>query len=281
MSAMTSTPIHELAVETDTKLAELYHELLRHEARLIDTLDDLRRLAGQRKSHQGWNGSVREALDFVPTNEWNKSEQERLLAKRQELSTAIAQNMSENQALENVWKANGRWSRFFLVLNNNGHIHRGMSCSTTYPTTQWAWLPQLSGLTEAEAVADQGEILCSMCFPSAPIAWTSGISKVSKEAKAQREIERAARHAKQNAKLLFADGRKLSVRRGYGTHDTERITTIAAAKAYLTDTFGYYAAQYPDGQLVAAVLAERLGTTPEAELAAAEKRAANRAKRGY
>lgn len=68
-----------------------------------------------------------------------------------------------------------RWPRFFLVTNANGHIHSSMHCQTTFPTTQWAWLPNLSGLTEADAVADQGPRLCSVCFPSAPTEWTLGL----------------------------------------------------------------------------------------------------------
>lgn len=69
------------------------------------------------------------------------------------------------------------WSRFFLVTNVGGHIHRDMNCSTCFPTTQYGWLTELSGLTEAAAVAEYGEILCSICFPSAPVEWTNGENK--------------------------------------------------------------------------------------------------------
>jgi hypothetical protein len=68
------------------------------------------------------------------------------------------------------------WSRFFLVKNNNGHIHKDMSCGTCFPTTQYGWLPQLSGKTEADAVADQGPLLCSVCFPSVRPEWTRGVA---------------------------------------------------------------------------------------------------------
>lgn len=80
----------------------------------------------------------------------------------------------------------GGWPRFFLVTSSNGHVHSSLWCSTTYPTTQWAWLPELSGLSEAEAVADQGSILCSICFPSAPVEWTSGLSKADAAKQANR-----------------------------------------------------------------------------------------------
>lgn len=62
----------------------------------------------------------------------------------------------------------GGWARFFHVQ----HIHSNMNCSSFRPTTQIGWLPQLSGRTEAEAVAEQGEALCTICFPTAPVALT-------------------------------------------------------------------------------------------------------------
>jgi hypothetical protein len=65
-----------------------------------------------------------------------------------------------------------RWSRFFLVTNTGGHIHSSMRCSTCHLTTDFVWLPTLSGLKEADAVAAQGPRLCTVCFPSAPVEWT-------------------------------------------------------------------------------------------------------------
>jgi hypothetical protein len=62
------------------------------------------------------------------------------------------------------------WTRFFLVK----HIHSSQYCSSFRPTTQVGWLPNLSGQTEAEAVAEHGAILCTICYPTAPVAWTEG-----------------------------------------------------------------------------------------------------------
>lgn len=62
------------------------------------------------------------------------------------------------------------WSRFFLVK----HIHSSQSCSSFRPTTRIGWLPQNSGQTEAEAVAEHGAILCTICYPTAPTEWTMG-----------------------------------------------------------------------------------------------------------
>lgn len=63
------------------------------------------------------------------------------------------------------------WQRFFLV----EHIHSSTRCSSFRITTRVGWLPKVSGLTEAEAVAEYGAILCTICFPSAPIEFTRGV----------------------------------------------------------------------------------------------------------
>lgn len=68
------------------------------------------------------------------------------------------------------------WSRFFLVAAAGGHIHSSTHCSTCNRNgrpTQFSWLPDLSGKSEAEAVEDQGARLCTVCFPDAPVEWTN------------------------------------------------------------------------------------------------------------
>lgn len=65
------------------------------------------------------------------------------------------------------------WSRFFLVNNTGGHIHSSMSCQTCRFDTSFSWLPSLSGLSEKDAVDAHGAILCTVCFPSAPVEWTN------------------------------------------------------------------------------------------------------------
>jgi hypothetical protein len=61
------------------------------------------------------------------------------------------------------------WTRFFLV----DHIHNSRACHTLRPTTRIGWLPNVSGLTEAEAVKEHGATLCTVCFPSAPVELTT------------------------------------------------------------------------------------------------------------
>lgn len=206
-----------------------------------------------------------------------------LEARLAETEQALATVLARLNVLDGIYGEH-LWSRFFLVTNANGHIHRSMRCSTCFLDTQFAWLPQLSGLTEAEAVAAHGEILCSVCFPSAPSAWCNGRSKASIEAAAERAAAKAERLAKKLAKALYAD----DADREWVSSETlgyaRRLSTIAAAKAHLTDGFDWGWGSHPsypasDLPSLAAVLAERLGTTPEAEIEAAKVRAAKRAKR--
>lgn len=94
--------------------------------------------------------------------------------------------------LEEEWRSDP-WSRFFLVANNNGHLHSSRGCSTCYPTTQYLWCAEISGLEEEDAVAEYGSQLCTVCFPSAPTEWTDGsfLGRIEKEKRKEKELEKA------------------------------------------------------------------------------------------
>ena len=115
------------------------------------------------------------------------------------------------------------WSRFFLVTNTGGHIHSGTNCSTCRWNTLFAWLPELSGLTEADAVAEYGEILCSICYPSAPVEWTQGVNKKTAAQKrlhkALLDIERSPEGRK--VKKYTDDLRSIERGISYGTSQVE------------------------------------------------------------
>jgi len=103
---------------------------------------------------------------------------ERAAAAQTRLEAAIAREDAAREAVRPLRDAARTlddelytgWTRFYLVQ----HIHSSQSCSSFRPTTRVGWLPKLSGLTEAEAVAAHGSILCTKCFPSAPVEWTDG-----------------------------------------------------------------------------------------------------------
>jgi hypothetical protein len=91
---------------------------------------------------------------------------------------------------EDEYVRRGCWRRYFLVTNSNGHVHRGMDCSTCYPTTTYAWLVDLADCDETAMVEEYGTKACTICFPDAPTlpAW-----KRHEEAAAAVEAEKAAR----------------------------------------------------------------------------------------
>lgn len=82
------------------------------------------------------------------------------------------------------------WLRYFLVRNHGGHVHRGMDCSTCYPTTEYGWLVDLADCDENAMVEEYGTMACTICFPDAPTlpAW-----KRHEETDAAREAEKAAK----------------------------------------------------------------------------------------
>lgn len=96
--------------------------------------------------------------------------------------TELDGTFREIDTLNEVYQDN-RWSRFFLVTSSAGHVHSSMNCHTCKQTTTYGWLPELSGKSEEEAVAQLGTVLCSVCFPSAPVAHTGGKITKAKAAK--------------------------------------------------------------------------------------------------
>ncbi len=110
------------------------------------------------------------------------------------------------------------WTRAFLVIASNGHVHSSMDCSTCFPTTRYNWLVQYSNDDEKTIVEDAGQDACTICYPSAPadvlnrpsrIVTADKIAKAA--AKAERDAKREAKLAKEKAnaptatnKVLFA-----------------------------------------------------------------------------
>jgi hypothetical protein len=182
----TAPTTHQLAEATDTHLADLYGQRTTAAAARKATVDTLHRAAGDRKyTRRPWNMTLAEAKAATPTSAHNAQAHARALENLADRDAELAR-LDEAIAADNaVWHANGCWNRFFMV--PGGHIHATMNCPTCNkglePTT-FGWLPQLSGLTEAEAVAAHGAILCTVCFPSAPTEWTNGLEVAAAAKKA-------------------------------------------------------------------------------------------------
>lgn len=156
----------------------------------------------------------------VQVERWIEREQERpsfdhqaritrLYVERDSIVQRLETNGREVYALNAQYTG---WSRFFLVTSSQGHVHSSMACTTCRPTTEYGWLPELSGQTEDEAVKALGPNLCTVCFSSAPVETVGGkISKriaqdmawssdreariARREKDAQAKVERAAKKA--------------------------------------------------------------------------------------
>jgi hypothetical protein len=172
-------------VEVDTELATLFEAKAKAHASLAGRLDELHYALGERRvyahgrhtwasSHVETEQAYRAKVADGGFKSWDRAE-ERLAAIDAARAKIDAIEAAEGPLQDEYWAS--PWSRFFLVIGAGGHIHRDMGCSTCHPTTAFGWLPQLSGLTEADAVDDQGTRLCSVCFPSAPVEWTLGLAK--------------------------------------------------------------------------------------------------------
>jgi hypothetical protein len=200
--------------EVDEELAALYEQAARIDTHRVSARDTLYRMAGYRPlrgygRQATWKRTTAEMLEDITGlisrgDERNLSHGKRpseTLAAYNQLVAEIAQVMLRIGELDVIYKADP-WSRFFPCTNANGHIHSSLSCSTCRWDTPMAWMPQLSGKTEAEAVNELGPILCSVCFPSAPVEWRQDPKDVTTPEKAAREDAKREREAKKAAKTL-------------------------------------------------------------------------------
>lgn len=283
MDITTATP-----VEIDTALAALYEESYDLSSQFSLRHDRLFALAERRPvySKPGYRplptATFDEAYDIVcaiadDPRRSGSAYAKRVVEELAEIRAARAANKAAQQRLHDEFKRRGGWTRAFLVRNNGGHIHSSMSCSTCYSTTQFGWLPQVSGHDEAEIVEQAGSDACTVCYPSAPVESLSRArtllhpSEVAEQAaRAEREAKKAARAAAKAAKAITdVDGSPLVIER-------RRLETLTAALAWLTDSqiWSHY---LPENiQRVAAAVAAKRGTTVEEEIAQAAKRAQKR-----
>jgi len=168
--------------EIDTELFRVYVEAQEAARKISLVTADMHHIAKDRKGYgrgARWGMSDEEAADktrqVAASGGINASRAQRALDSLAAAEKKVDDLNAEAAPLNAEFTRRGGWPRFFLVTNSNGHIHRSMSCSTCRPTTQYAWLPEMSGKSEDEALAELAEggaILCSVCFPSAPVEWT-------------------------------------------------------------------------------------------------------------
>lgn len=202
MDITTATP-----TEIDTELADLYRRDGVARAALDRSRRDLYRALGNRVTGSRASftltaedvAGLRARVESDPMFRYGS-----VLESFDKATAALAEIAAEEAPLHAEY-ARRPWSRFFLV--QGGHIHSSMHCSTCNRNgklTAFIWLPELSGQTEAEAVAAQGAVLCTTCYPSAPLSWTDFY---------EREAERkAAEYCPGSGTTDWKDG---NVRTGY------------------------------------------------------------------
>jgi hypothetical protein len=142
-------------------------------------------------------------------------------------------------ALESEYGRRGGWMRYYVVDNNNGHLHTTTHCQTTYDTTEWVWMPGMSGMTKAQAVVEGGSLTCLACFPEFRTEIESGReprfetprmkrTREEREAAAEKKAEKAAKAAANG--ITDVDGSPLKDDDGY-TIKTLRTAQIKAVDA--------------------------------------------------
>lgn len=241
---MNATPI-----EIDTELAELHGRYTVAMTRFIQSRESARKYKDDRYTEQA--------------------------AKYRAEADALLDEMSPLNA---EYVRRGRWTRAFVVAD--GHVHSSMECSTCnngiYPT-EFGWVTEFSGQSEAEVVEAAGSRACTVCYLTAPVDAPAGRIFHATEIAAQAAREERA------AKKAAADAKKAANAFGpFRTNGTQgtMLETVYAAKGFLTDgsEWGWNHPSFrpEDRDAVATLLAEKLGTTVEAQVDAAAKRAANR-----
>lgn len=131
------------------------------------------------------------------------------------------------------WRRRGFWERYYLVDNDNGHVHRNTQsgqCSRNWRTS-YVWLTDYSGMPEAELIELAGHRTCTHCYPSAPVEVLRRPSALRTPSQQARDDAAAKRREKAAARAEKAitdpNGGALYITlSGY----TERIKTAVAAE---------------------------------------------------
>lgn len=184
MVSMTQT--NNTPREVDTALAEIYKRRTDTNRIIDQALDTAHRIVGdQQHGRSEWKRDdadvetdLRKLAETYTPTPWSMHNPTKAVARLDAAYAELTRCDAEQRPLDDQYYA-APWARFFLVTSSDGHIHSSMACSTCRVTTEFGWLPELSGQTEADAVAAHGPLLCSVCFPSAPVEWTVGKPKAT------------------------------------------------------------------------------------------------------
>jgi hypothetical protein len=215
--------IREIAVKTDTELADLYWKAFKAKTEIADYAQVIHRISGSEykkgyRYERIYIRPIEEAIESGAEKEWEQNSFELNVARYNTVKAQFEKYSIVINELEKIYQKYF-WNRAFYV--PAGHVHKSRSCSTCYDSTAFTWLPIYSGGSEEDIVNDAGEEACTVCYPSAPAEVLNRPSvivtadKVAKaEAKAERDIAKAQREAKRIASSPTRDGEILVVSTG-------------------------------------------------------------------
>jgi hypothetical protein len=262
--------------EIDAQLAEIWGRQAQAQSALVALHD---RVASYTKHLAAVNPSRQSSSFMRESYAATIAEAEAAIPAAEAALDAI---IAEALPFQAEYMARGTWTRAYLVTNTGGHVHRSMHCGTCFPSTQFAWLPEVSGDDEASIVERAGEAACTTCYPSAPVDVLKRKSTFEapdrKAARIEREVKAAARAAKAAATgITNPNGSPLLGR--WGVIKTERSAQIEAVTE-LANHVGY--GYSLDGGLVeriTAALAAKRGQTADEVLVELSAKAAAKVKR--
>lgn len=200
---MTETLAGQSPQEIDAQLAELHQAKAKATGRVESAWTAIHWAANDkghyvsrgRSRQKVWAMSHAEARDKVAEiaqhGAYDSHQAQQALERLAEWEEAVETFDVKIIEINTEFNRRGGWSRFFMV--PGGHIHSSLHCSTCRPTTQFGWLPELSGQTEADAVAEHGALLCTVCYPSAPVEWRN-FYELQEQAKADANCPGSGRY---------------------------------------------------------------------------------------
>lgn len=173
--------------EIDAKLAELERAEGSAEQKIAFVVADMHYGLGERatyatRNRKAWPTTDKQAIEAVRakaaagekmSSQYSYRPFAVLFGKYEAAVADLEAIYAQAKPLNDEFVRRGGWSRFFLV--QGGHYHRDMTCSTCNKNglrTRFGWNPEMSGMSEDEAIAEFGRraaVLCSVCFPNAPV----------------------------------------------------------------------------------------------------------------
>lgn len=213
------TVTKDFAVKIDTELAELSEQIWTINTEILINRDYIKSTESSRYINDA---------DKVTYLAQYSAKIDALLIKRAPLTDRV-------RDLNQIFLSDP-WTRAFLVINANGHVHSSMECSTCFDTTRYNWLVQYSNDDEATIVADAGQDACTVCYPTAPAEVLNRPSRIitadkiaKAQAKADRDAKRQEKIAKAKASAPTASGEPLAIPSTYRDGKFEYINTERTA----------------------------------------------------